>query len=133
MMSTGRVATQVQKLGANNVPKTTLGRGSPPAPLQQSKDRQVNDLQRQLAQATQAIKSHPHGNGLYVAKAQAFTAGTTVVITHGLGRAFVGYEVKNIAGNYSRFQLVSNNDANLDKRQIKVQAEATCTADVWVF
>src|SRR4051812_15506676 len=89
LMSTGRVATTVTKLGASNVPKTTLGRGSPPAPIQQSNDRQQNDLQRQLAQAVQAAKSHPHANGLYVARAQSFTAGGTVTIAHGLGRAFV--------------------------------------------
>lgn len=132
-MSTGRVATTVTKLGANNVPKTTLGRGSPPAPIQQSKDRQQNDLQRQLAIAVRAMKSHPHGDGLFVAKAQAFTGTVTVTIAHGLGRAFTGYEVKNVTGAYSRFQLIPNNDANLDKRQIKIQAEATCVADVWVF
>lgn len=132
-MSTGRVATQVQLLGAGNVPKKTLGRGSPPAQLQQSDDRQVNDLQRQIAQATKAMKSHPHGDGLYIARAQAFTAGGTVTIQHGLGRAFVGHEVKNVSGAFSRFIIVPNNDANLDKRQIKIQSEAACTADVWVY
>jgi len=132
-MGAGRVSTQVQLLGAHNVPKKTLGRGSPPAPIQQSGDRQQNDLQRQLALTVQAMKSHPHGNGLYVASARSFTAGGILTIQHGLGRAFQGFEVKNVAGNYSRFQLISNNDANLDKRQIKIQSEAACTADVWVY
>lgn len=130
-MGTGRVPTIRQAIGS--VSKTSQPRGIPAATLQQTGDRQVNDLQRAIAGVTLPLRAHPHGNGLYVQKAQAFTAGGTVTIQHGLGRAFQGFEVKNVQGNYSRFILVPNNDANLDKRQIKIQSEAACTADVWVY
>lgn len=132
-MPPGRAPTQRQTLGTSTTTRTTLGHGAPPAIRQHTEDRQVNALQRALDQTVTAMRAHPHGNGLFVQKGQAFTAGGTVTLSHGLGRAFQGYEVKNVAGNYSRFQLVANTDPALDAKQIRIQSEAACTGDVWVF
>lgn len=131
-MSTGRIPTQRQTIGGSTK-LTTSRAGTPPAIKQQTEDRQTNKLQRDLASSVAALKAHPHGDGLYIEKGAVWTAGQTLTIQHGLGRAFRGYEVKNVGGNFSRFLLVANFPSSLDSRQIKIQSEAACTGDVWVF
>lgn len=130
-MSTGRIPTQIQSFPGGKT-KVLQTRGAPPAQIQQSADRQANDAQRQTQQMTAAMRGHPHADGLYVAAQVTFVANVTQTFNHGLGRAFKGYEVKHSDG-YARFKKVSNGSTSLDAKQIQIQADANCVADVWVY
>lgn len=130
-MATGRIPTQTQTFSAGKT-RTTQTRGAPPAQIQQSSDRQANDAQRQQQQMTAAMRGHPHADGLFVAKQVTFVANVTQAFNHGLGRAFKGFEVKNVDG-FARFKKVANTSTALDAKQIQVQSDANCVADVWVY
>jgi len=128
----GRIPTTSRALDSTRT-QISQPRGAPPAQVHQTGDRHVNDLQRQIAQSASAMRAHPHGDGLFVKPSVTFIAGTTVVIPHGLARAFKGYEVKNVTGGFARFIRVDNSPASLDAKQIQIRADVNCTADVWVF
>ena len=110
---------------------TTKGIAVRPAfPREQTGDRQMNQIQENARKATQAINAMPFGRGVYF-KNVAFTSGTPVALAHGLGSAARFFAMNASAA--ARFFFVANSDASLDAKQIQVQSDATCSADVWIY
>lgn len=95
-------------------------------------DRQMNAIQEASRRATGPATARPDSDGNLV-PGVTFPPGTPVIIKHGLGRAWRGYAVQNVAGSFARFIRIANASAALDAVQIQIQADAACTADVWVY
>lgn len=122
---------------------------TPNALLQQkTQDRQVDDLQRGIALPFQQLQSLQPVNGRYIATdenggALLFPTGTTNVIHHGLGRAYVGYIICNMrAGDYlyTGIPLILEDIAaagGLDTKESVIALTNFGTmdivADVWVY
>lgn len=108
---------------------------SGPTPVQRvfTGDRLSQDAQRAAEAGTQQSRGLPFGDGNLIANV-AMTAGTPVDISHRLGRQYQGWFVVRLqaAAATSVFEL-STLAANMRDRQIRLQASANCTIDVWCF
>lgn len=93
-------------------------------------DPQLDRAQENARRAFTPTASLPFAKG-NLFRDQTFVANTPLVIAHGLGSA-ARYAVFNMSAA-ARFSLVANSPTSLDAKQIQVQADANCTADVWVY
>jgi hypothetical protein len=93
-------------------------------------DRGLDALQRNLLALLLAAALLPIGEGNLI-KDVAFTAGAPVVIAHYLERAYVDAIVLTPSAP-ARFSKVAQ-AAALDSKQVTLQADADCTASVYVF
>lgn len=103
---------------------------------EQTGDRQINQIQSNVAATTQALRSGPFGAGNLV-KDVTFSLGETIV-NHGLGRVpqgfiVVRYVVTNGTIPYALVQ-VSDPSMTIDtSRQFVLGAVNSGTADIWFF
>ena len=98
--------------------------------LERFSDRALDALQANLVELFRPAAVLPIGDGNLI-KGVVFPNGTPVVITHYLERAYVGTIVLTPSAP-ARFSKVTQ-AVSLDASQATLQADAACTADVYVF
>lgn len=102
-----------------------------PYRVEQTTDRQVNTLQQNARALTMAVTSLPWANGT-VSGPVTFTAGQTLTLDHGLGRAVRGYLVIDCYDGYATFKRVPQTPL-LDSKTVQLQSENACTATFWWY
>lgn len=98
--------------------------------IERFSDRALDALQRNLIDLFLPAATLPIGEGNLI-KAVSFPSGTPVVVKHYLERAYLGAIVL-VPSAPARFSKVTQ-AVNLDASQVTLQADAACTADVYVF
>ncbi len=93
-------------------------------------DRRINRLQQDVAEAVQAAKALPFGDG-QEQSALVFVANTPLQIAHGLVRAWAGFLVLTMRGPAHIF--LSPTQLGDPTQFITVTADANVTADLWIY
>lgn len=117
-------------------------------PFEQTKDRQVNDLQRKINDYTSVLRNGPFGSGnartgivipydplLAPSYEHPTTDEWAVVIDHGLGRDPIGAAVIDLVADLNTAPVVTRvPDESLDsKKQMLVQSSVACIVSLWVY
>jgi hypothetical protein len=126
-----RIPTTVQVLPDGTM-RQTQSRGIA-VPNEQIHDEQTNRLQAAQQRAVQAMRAHPHGDGLVVLRDLVIGANGQLTLKHGLHRAYRGWQPVRVRGNFARFQEIANADSALDAFQLNIKCDAACTFDLWVW
>lgn len=95
--------------------------------FEQTEDRQINQLQRNVQALALAVISQPWANGV-ASDNVTFTATQTQQINHKLGRAPVGFFPIDVQSGYGAFYRTA-----LDDKTISIRSENACTARFWVY
>lgn len=94
-------------------------------------DRALDQLQRTLLEALRPALVNPIMGGNRLSDV-VFASGTPIQLPHFLDRAYSGWTITRIRGSAARFIEVAQAD-ELNARYLTIQADANCTADVYVF
>jgi hypothetical protein len=114
-----------------------------PMKVEQTDDRQVNQLQKNAAAGAQALNRFPLGSGNLIDREQdgqgrpfgpntglAFTTGVPRVISHGLGRKPNGVMIADSRDNWG---VISTYTAGTDDKSVQVVALYTTVLKLWVW
>lgn len=98
---------------------------------QQTGNRQVGQLQSDIAGGTQQLRQGPFGDGVLVT-GLSFSGGTSKVVNHGLGRDIQGWVVVRIQGDAAStgFTLV---ETASDDKTCTLLPRTTATAAIWFW
>lgn len=94
-------------------------------------DRALDQLQRTVLEALRPVLVNPIMGGNRLADVP-FVSGTLVQLPHHLDRAYSGWIITRVRGSAARFIEIAQAES-LDARYVTLQADANCTADVYVF
>lgn len=126
-----RVPSRIVAQGSSATPKPVRTRGAGFG-LEHTGDRQTNDLQRKIADATARQRFNPFANGTLIQNV-TFTAGQTIVLNHGLGEAYSGFFVTRAKGNAPQIWEDTLPTGATPKRQIALKSFSPGIYDIWVF
>lgn len=99
---------------------------------EQTDDRQVNNLQRNIDSATQTLRDSPYGDGNLVTSVQ-LTVGTPSTVSHGLGRNLKGWVIHSLQAAEWVLVFVSSRDNTKSVTFDSFGNASTCTFDVWFY
>lgn len=94
-------------------------------------ERALDALQRNLVDVVRPLMASPIAGGNLFADVD-FTSGVDRQLSHLLDQAYSGWIISRIRGNAARFLEVPQS-LDLNDRFLTLQADADCTADVYVF
>lgn len=97
----------------------------------QTVDRNINQLQSNISQATQAVLNNPLANGGALLTSVPLKVGANVV-SHKLGRKLQGWFIVRMRGAFS--QIFDTQDSNGDGvRTLLLNSSVAVTVDLFVF
>lgn len=101
--------------------------------VQQTKDRQINDLQRAGQQAVAQVKALPFADGNMFTNI-TLAAMATTTFNHNLGRAYTGFIICRTRGTLpvSIVEIPQSQPA-LAASFISLKSNTDCVFDVWVY
>lgn len=102
-------------------------------PREYTGERHTNAIQDNVANVTAPARSLVQDNQV-IFEDLAFTAGQTQQIEHKLGRAYRSFAIERIRGTHPiSVKEVAQNDTELDKRIITLNASTACTVNLRVW
>lgn len=104
---------------------------STPIRVEKFAERALDQLQRNLVEAIRPLLASPIAGGNLFAEVP-FTAGVSKQLAHLLEQPYAGFIVTRVRGTAARFVEIAPTSGQA-ARFITLQADATCTADVYVF
>lgn len=96
-------------------------------------NRQTDRIQQNAATSSAAARALPYGDGVAIIEGVSLAA-SPVTVTHKLGRAWRGFEMKNFKNSGAGGYYADTTAGNADKFiTISLEFTGDGTADVWVW
>jgi len=125
-----RIPARVAAVGSSATPKAIATKG-PALGVEHTGDRQTQELQRKLADATARARQDP-GSNKTVLVGITFGAGQAQVLNHGLGDTYTGWLVVRALVNPASFVEVALPQGADPKKQIALQSANAGIYDIEV-
>jgi len=113
---------------------------SKPFRFERTGDRQVDQVQRNVAFKFSLLDATPFADGQWIRNV-SFTANTAKRVSHSLGRSYIGWVAlrpvaalnASLANTPVAFGELNPQPPGLSSKSIDIVASQTCTADLWVY
>lgn len=126
-----RVPVRLVSQGSSTVQQAISVKSSA-QPLEQTSDRQVNQLQRHVAKAIERARGNVIGDHVVIT-ALTFTAGETKTLSHKLGQAYAGFFCVRAQSKAPALYEVALPTGVSSKQAIAIKSDNAGTYDVMVF